>query len=146
MFNIEDIGLTEQCFTHVFEGQATMIAIERLLKDPDYLALEVVLTPVEEQFARYCMEHRGIEQRRLDRLGPEQLTQPICYLEFPRADMGGMIVHLMADGNHRYVKASMLGFKELPGRIVPQAIWRKYQIAVPLAIAEMFIANESGVP
>jgi hypothetical protein len=149
MLTLNDIGLHEQVFTHVYEGVATMVAAERMQKSDEYKALEIVVTPVEEHFAKWCMENRGIEQRRLDRITLQHLIiSPLCYCEFPRPEsLGGGMAHMLTDGNHRYVKASMLGMLALPARVAPETLWRKFQVdGIPVEIAEFFVENDSGIP
>jgi hypothetical protein len=149
MLKLSDIGLYEQLFTHVYEGVATMIAAERMQKSEEYLALEIMMSPVEKHFAEWAMENRGVEQHRLERITPTELVSPLCYCEFPTpASLGGGISHLLVDGNHRYVKAAMMGVKLLPARVAPETLWRKFQVeGIPLEIAEAFVDSPgSGIP
>jgi hypothetical protein len=55
---------------------------------------------------------------------------------------------LLVDGNHRYVKAAMMGVKLLPARVAPETLWRKFQVeGIPLEIAEAFVDSPgSGIP
>lgn len=149
MLKLSDIGLHEQVFTHVHEGVATMLAAERMQKSPEYRALEIVITPVEKDFAEWAMENRGIEQRRLERITLMHLvTSPLCYCNFQRPEsLGGGMSHLLVDGNHRYVKASMLGMTALPARVAPETLWRKFQVDdIPMEVAEFFVEHDSGIP
>lgn len=138
---VSEIDPFEVCFTHVHEGVATTIAVERLHKDPDFLKLKPFLTPVEEHFAKWAMENRGVEQKRLDRLTPAIFAQPLTYCEWENGS------HLLVDGNHRYVKAAMLGVKELPARVVLPPLWRKYVVSgIPMKWSEAFLTAPSGLP
>lgn len=148
MLKLKDIGLTEECFTHVHNGVVTMICVVRMRQDAEFLALPIFSTPVKEKFAKWCMEHRGIEQHRLDRIDAHSLSEyPLTYCNLPKGPDLPNGAHLLVDGNHRYVKAAMLGMTEVPGRVVPENIWRRFQVGdVPIEIAEFFLAAPSGMP
>ena len=149
MLKLSDIGLYEQVFTHLHEGVATMVATERMQQSDEYKALEVVITPVEKQFAEWCAKNRGVEQRRLERITLQHLvTSPLCYCEFPRPEsLGGGMAHMLVDGNHRYCKAAALGMMALPARVAPETLWRKFQVeGIPVEIAEFFVEHDSGIP
>lgn len=143
MIPLKDIGRTEPVFTHIDEDGITVttFAVDRLKKAPEFLALEIVRTPVDAEGARFCREHRGVEQHRLDRITIDTITyNPVIYCNWA----GG--THLLIDGTHRYVKASMLGLPFILARVVPEEIWRPFQVeSMPLDMAKAFTSGFSGI-
>lgn len=148
MLKMSDVDANEECFTHIYEGVATMFAVAQMKKSPEYLALEIFETPVELKFAEWVIKNRGVEQHRLDRITVQDLlAYPVTYCIFPTPEsLGGGFSHLLVDGSHRYVKASQLGFNTLFGRVVPENLWRKFQVEVPLELAKFFVEGPSGIP
>lgn len=78
--------------------------------------------PVDPDQADYVMRNHGVEAQHLARLTPKHLEVPILVLLFPPD------YTVIADGNHRFVKAWKLGLPELPAFIVSQEQWEPYVI------------------
>lgn len=143
MIKMRDIDPFEAVFTHIGEDKTSVLCVasQRLVAAPEFLELEIVRTPVDREFGRWAMENRGIEEHRLERITVAAImTSPIAYIHMPDH------THLLVDGSHRYVKASMLGFQTILARVVPEEIWRKYEIEpMPLGLAKMFTSGFSGI-
>lgn len=97
---------------------------------------EVLTTPVDPDFAKYCMNMRGVEQHRLDRMVPKVLMIPCLFLAEPDG------THLMLDGTHRYVYAYQNGIKEVRCLIVPQDVADKARMTPP-PITDMIAYQKS---
>lgn len=122
---VADITPGEECFTHLDDvtGKQTTYAVARFWawlkahEDPDWK----FLVPVEEHHARYCVEARGVEQHRLNRLveteeGRQRLLNPILFLRLADDKV------LLLDGTHRYLAYYFLGMKQIPAYIVPASL------------------------
>ncbi|QIG76047.1 hypothetical protein EVC24_026 [Rhizobium phage RHph_I4] len=88
------------------------------------------LTPVsievDHDYAQHVRIHNGIEKHRLDRITPQVIAQkPVIYIEL------GDGSHKLVDGNHRFLKASMLGWSELPGYLFHKALADEFKLDVP---------------
>ena len=103
------------------EGGFT-VAIDMLVKCADttgYPAIGVV--PCEQDICEQVLKDAGIEQHRLDRITfLDCLRYPIIFLE---TDDGK---HILADGNHRYVSATVHGMEVIPARIIPWDMWQPF--------------------
>lgn len=136
---MKDLSPTEIFYTHFdpTEGQVTL-AIGRLV-ELARRTCEVFSVPVEPEFALYCLKHRGIEVHRLMRLGPEQLSEPMLFLHWGDT-------HLLADGNHRYVKHAQLGAKWASAWVMDEVSWRPYVVQdAPQEDAGTVINSFSGI-
>lgn len=70
--------------------------------------MEPDIIEVDYDYALWAMVHNGIERHRVDRLTPQVLAQkPIINVQFEDGS------YKLVDGNHRYVKAMLLGWKEI---------------------------------
>ena len=131
MIPLADIqNLREMCFS--FDGQdgtSFTLATDRLVKDPRYKALEIVLVPVTEYQAKFCFENNGVEIPQLKitygRFLNKVPYEPITVLLYDKDQ------HIIADGNHRYVAAFMTDHTDITARIVPRELWEEYIIEVP---------------
>jgi hypothetical protein len=104
-------------------GEITIIAVERLMRDPDMLALEIFLIPVLSEIAAQFRDERGIEQHRLARITADDLDKyPMMIATWYDGS------HLTLDGHHRYVKAHILGRQDTQARIIPETIWGRYVV------------------
>lgn len=126
----KDMSDWETIFAHVDDdtGEHTNIAVGRLF--PEVVAqiafgkLDIALVPVEEKIAAYFRTHRGVEDARLQRLSDDfKAYDPIMFACMPDG------THLLVDGHHRYVKAAALGAEHIKAVLVPEPIWREFQIA-----------------
>jgi hypothetical protein len=123
-------------------GEVTTIAVERLARDPDLLALEVFLIPVIREVAEEFLRDRGIEQHRLARITADDLDKyPMMIAIWPDGS------HLTLDGHHRYVKAHNLGLPHAQARMIPETIWGRYVVeGVPeLLDIEALAKSFSGI-
>lgn len=129
MIAVEDMNVWEIIFSHVDDdtGENNNIAVGRLIPHVAGLcatgALEVIWVSVEQDIAKYFRTNRGIEEVRLNRLpNNSDAVEPILFACMPDQ------THLLVDGHHRYVKAASLGAKHIKAVLVPELIWRKFQI------------------
>lgn len=92
---------------------------------------EVVLIPIDKDFARTLPALRGLEIERMDRipLNPNLWT-PVVLLNMPDG------THLLVDGNHRYFMSWVFGETEIRTWMVDQDIWEKFLVKLPEWIEE----------
>ena len=128
------------------KGELTIVAVERLLKDKEYIKIKPIPVAVLEDSAKTCFINNGVEPHRLARLAAEDvITHPVTYLDMSDG------THLLADGNHRYVKAYLLRMSRLPARLVPEKLWRRYQVKMfdhnlsPEIVREVLAGGFSGI-
>jgi len=120
---LSDINKTKGViFTHLDPETQHLyhIYVTGILTDPDYLALEVGYIPVDRSIAELLIHERGIEKHRLTRLMHRKIKEPLTLCIW---DDGS---HLIVDGNHRFVAATLSNRKHVPVRMVPGSIWKKY--------------------
>lgn len=113
-----------QCIAAVLKGIAKVCTVD---VDPEHVE---------------CLRaKRGIEQHRLDRITARVLKHnPIIMAEMP--DGSSLII----DGNHRYVKAWMLGKPTIRCIFVPEKVWREYVVTgIPPHLAEKCTKLHSGI-
>ena len=122
-------------------NEITVIAVERLARDPDMLALEVFLIPVIPEVVIQFMQERGIEQHRLARITADDLEKyPMMIGIWPDG------AHLTLDGHHRYVKAHDLGLLHTQARMIPETIWGRYVVeGVPDVDVDALSKTFSGI-
>ena len=133
----------EVVFTHIdnVDGVERHFAVERMQKYLDQINYPISLVAVDKNFAHFCRVNRGIEQHRLDRIKISDLAKyPIIMGSWP----DGTTVTF--DGHHRYVKAAMLNIGAINARILPESIWRQFQIADGPTLGEEFLKTKhSGI-
>jgi hypothetical protein len=112
---------TDQVFSY-FHGDkmlhfnATLLA--RLHKQmPD--EFRRITMELDEQTYGLCMNHRGIEEPKVDRLRPRDLREPGYGVLF--ADDGSFT---MVDGHHRFVRRYRAGVRVMDFYVTVEAVWR----------------------
>lgn len=93
----------DQIFTHIDPDTAEVrhfnaSAIDRCL--PRFLVegkAEQVTVALDPAFVQYIRNHRGIEQRRMDTLTPQEAVKPVIGVRMPDDSV------LLVDGHHRMV-------------------------------------------
>jgi len=128
---MNDVSLVEECFTHVDPdtGAQTTWAAGALytfcVANPDKVSIGTV--PVDEEHARFCFTHRGVEANRFAIFvqHPEFLKKPILFVLMPDGQ------HLLIDGTHRYVCLFALKIPEARAYVVP------YEVAKPFIIEDI---------
>jgi hypothetical protein len=136
----KDLGV-EVIFTHIADdGTQTMFAVERMVKWCADTRQRIYETPVDVDFAKFCLERRGIEQHRLNRLTALDLIVPVLYCEWPDGS------HLLVDGHHRYVLAARLGRKTIRGHVLKERQWRPFVVEGAAPVSQAALANTfSGI-
>lgn len=143
----DDLGAGLVMFTHVGEdGEQVTYSIHHMQKLVSALykagKLRAAYVAVDRDFAKYCQTNRGIENHRLERITAEMIkTRPIFMLEMPDGS------HLLADGHHRYVKASKLRLRTIRAFLLPKEVWEPCIVhGMPLiADPKQFLAAPSGL-
>lgn len=126
----------EIVFSHVDDRTNVVrhFAIERIVKHVERMAVRppIITFPIDPVFAMYAVTGRGIEQHRLKRITAQDLIQyPIMLAHMPGVARDVQGEHLIIDGNHRYVAAAMMGWKELHGYELPPALWEEFLVNIP---------------
>jgi hypothetical protein len=138
---LRDVVL-EEAYFHVCGDWQVAIAAKTLAASPEVLALPVRFVPVEAEMAAWVMEHRGVEQHRFERITQRDLVVypiTICHLDAEDADM-------IVDGAHRYAAAHYrFGRTRIRARIVPESIWRRYEVDAPPMMEEELAKGWSGI-
>ncbi|MCO5157922.1 MAG: hypothetical protein M9945_14430 [Aquamicrobium sp.] len=121
-------------------GKTTHINVTALAKSWKTKARPIVTIEVEPAIAEYFVQKRGIEQHRVDRLMGEEIKEPLLLLHWIDGS------HLLVDGHHRYVAASLKGQTELKARLVPKSVWSKYVIVdLPAERSDRMTKGFSGI-
>jgi len=131
-----------QMFTHVDPdtGVNTVFAATDIRRYCDHNRLEFVMIPITRQDAKMILQHRGIEDYRLDRLRKSQQWQPLLFAHMPDG------TDLLIDGSHTYVARALCGHKWALGYIVPQEIWSYFTIeGFPQTTEKELLSSWSGV-
>jgi hypothetical protein len=116
---------------------------ERMKRFAEKSGKEVVTAPMDFEYAQWCLKHNGIEKHRLERITPQVIAQiPVIYVEL------GDGTHKLVDGNHRYVKAATLGWRELPAYLFTVEQSNEFKLDIPAHmqdIAKATIPKFSGI-
>ena len=142
---VDDVW-TEVVFTHIDDdtGEVLHLAVDRLeaCVKAHPKKFELCFFPVEGQIADYFRTNRGIERHRLDRITAQVMRdKPIIF-----AELQGK--HLLVDGHHRYVKAHALGRTLIKSVVVPEKVWRLFEVdhaGYPEFTSEQLINSFSGI-
>ena len=148
---LEDIGITEQIFTHIDEeGVVRVIAIERL---KDYLEKEHAYCKMSKKeyehlrlikpdctLTNYLIVNGGFEPERLARIRPKYIDKhPIILLVIGDQQ-------LLGDGCHRYVAAYRWKRVFIPAYFVPEEVWKRYMLDdVSEYMARKVLTMPSGI-
>lgn len=89
--------------------------------------VEPVLVQIDPKFACSQDLMGGLEAHRLNRIPNDITTWPPCTM----CDMPDG-TKLLINGNHRYRKAFLMGYKNILVRFVPQSVWELCMIDIPL--------------
>lgn len=105
--------------------------------------LEPCIIEMDADYAQWVRDKNGIEYHRLIRITPQVIAQlPVIYIEM------GDGTHKLVDGNHRYLKAYQLGWKELPAYLFPKALADDFKVDIPPEMNEIckrFMPGFSGI-
>jgi hypothetical protein len=109
-------------FSHLDLEDGTQTYINITLLAEAVKDLEIVQAPVCQKHAEFCIKYRGVETHRLQRLLDVKPSDPVLFASWPDG------TYLLIDGTHRYVAAAMRKEVEIKARIIPEEIWRKFQL------------------
>ncbi|AHC30589.1 hypothetical protein CC53_gp172 [Rhizobium phage vB_RleS_L338C] len=88
--------------------------------------LKPIVIEVDHDYAKHIFRACGIEQHRLLRITPQVIAQrPVLYVEL------GDGSHKLVDGNHRYLKASLLGWKDVPAYLFKKKLADDFELDIP---------------
>lgn len=88
--------------------------------------MDPAIVSIDYEHALWVMQHNGLEKHRLLRLTPQVIAQkPIINIEMPDG------TYKIVDGSHRYVRAAMLGWKEIPSYLFPIALADDFKVDIP---------------
>lgn len=100
----KDIGFT---WVDQFGITRTWIT-SRMQRYADDGHVERVVTEIDLDYAKFVKANNGIETHRLHRLTPQIIANsPVLYITLPNG------THKLVDGNHRYLRAAQLGWREI---------------------------------
>lgn len=135
MISMWDMSFSDVVFTHSdTEGVVRHFAVSRLLER--YGQEEMVIIPMDYEFARHVVQNNGLEPHRYARITHEiVLRNPVLYVEVQRP--GKPVTHILIDGSHRYAWAAANGWKELPAIVLKPEQWEPFLIDVPEDITEL---------
>lgn len=142
MIKFENMARGEIIFSHKDEktGSVSHFNVTRLQNSILYSLRPTVNIPVDANYAKFCVENRGIEKHRLVPLIGKTIKIPISVLIWD----GG--THLIVDGHHRYVASALNGMESVPGRMIPKGIWEKFVvIGVPEVNMDLVVKSFSGI-
>jgi hypothetical protein len=126
--------MTEVIFTWVTDPQKKVMrswATQRMNDAiPEiYRELIPIETPIDPGYADWVKHNCGIEPHRLARITPQVLdTIPALFVSInPDNPYDGKLV----DGNHRYLKAHMLGRTSLKLWVFPTDVAERFEVEIP---------------
>lgn len=84
--------------------------------------IQRVTLDIEPHIVEICRTKRGVEQWKLDRLCDPYLSFPIVMAELENR------MHLMVDGNHRYVRRSEMGYTSIQAYLFSRSQWEPFLV------------------
>jgi hypothetical protein len=115
-----------------FEYKSEKTGIERCFS-VDHMRFEIMrfqLKPwgivLSDQFVNGILKHGGVDEEGLARHSDEKLKEPGIVLEWSHG------THVVADGNHRMVKAYRRGWPTFPCFILSKTLWSRCLIDHPI--------------
>lgn len=141
-FAKELVSPTAVLFTHLDHetGEITNICVSSMLKDPAVQAHAATHVQIDDEFASFCLTNRGIENHRLARLMHVARPDPILIVEW------GDGTHVIVDGNHRYVAASIRGHKLIRAKVLPPQLWHRHVVLnIPDHLSRGRLTGFSGI-
>lgn len=135
----EDVSLLDEVFTHIDEHDRhqTSWNSTALFKRCQVGDIPLGRVPVDKEHAEFCVEHRGVEQDRIEVLvaNVEYLKKPILFVEMPDGS------HLLVDGTHRYVVYYAMKLPTIACYMIPYAIAKDFIIeGLPQTTEERLMA------
>jgi len=95
--------------------------------------LQMVAVEIDYDYAKHVKARCGIEAHRLNRITPAVIAQkPVLYITLP----GDPETHKLVDGNHRYLKAAMFGWQEIPAYIFDVKQSDQFEVYTPVEMHE----------
>lgn len=140
MIHIKELSEGEKTYTHQDDktGEYRIFAVDRMALWIEAHSLEVLKVKFlpDAAFAKFVLENRGIEPHRLLRC---DISFPITLL------LMSDDTHLIVDGNHRYVKAAMVG-AELKANMLIKEQWEQFLVeGVSADLAAYSLSAFSGI-
>lgn len=126
-----ELPATAECYSYQ-DGRGGEFVFSVLLMQQHALSsgMPVNIIDIDHDFAEWVAMNCGVETDRLERMDPACLATPLLMVTMPPMNCNPLH-HLIVDGHHRYVKASRLGWSELPAYIYPEAEWDRFVFDIP---------------
>lgn len=123
-------GARAMCFTHILpDGTNINIAVDALRDQLNAMSWPVRPTQVDPSREAVFRSNNTFSQERVDELRKRPNLEPIiCGVwgnEFNPDALSGFLI----DGTHRYMLAIQLKMASIPTWIVPEALWRPYELS-----------------
>jgi hypothetical protein len=136
--DISDCKITDEVFTHIdhdgtvrhFNASAMLRSAKRYVESGK---CEAMTAHLDQQFARFALEQRGIEQWKLDRLEEPYLSAPIISVQWKDGSV------LTVDGHHRYVKKAQRGNTEV--RMLLFKEWDEFLVTIPQELERFLVVS-----
>ncbi len=118
----------EQVFTWTSDdGTQTLhfraSVMERFLKqNPDFAQYVLKRVPLDQGFARFVRDFRGLEDPHLFALPIERLEVPTISCAMPDGS------YLLVDGHHRYYRRYLAGKTTVDSYLIPEPIWKHFLV------------------
>lgn len=127
---IQDVRITDVMFSHEdLDGTQTSWNISWIDRQIIPLLkagkIEVQDIPIEPWFTELCLNNRGLEKHRFERITEEALKIPTYWVGMEDG------TYLLIDGTHRYAYAGTHGKETILGVIVPEEIERAARLSIP---------------
>lgn len=132
MIKPNEMSLFSEVFAHVEEdGTNIHICVDKLrdfLQKEDF---EVKKMPVEKGFVQEIIDTKAVSLPHIEKLldsyakGLRKLEPIIVAVHGGTAEVPDV---LLVDGHHRYVMAAFCGASHIPAYLVPEIIWRRFQV------------------
>lgn len=132
----------EESFTWTpLEGEGFTIAVTSLTQAIQ--SLPVIRLSFPEQTLDELIEQHGLEKERMASMTLAEAMTPVVVIE--HGFKQGKRSHILADGGHRRAFFVMNGLgNSLPGRVVPEDIWRMF--VIDPSAPGVFIGDQSLLP
>ena len=125
----QKLSLGEEIYTHVDEQNVTRhFAIKRLNDWLPSSGLKTMWNTITEEDVHCALTNRGVEMPRVISMEPSWRDKPVVCAEW-RLFGKGVVGVITLDGNHRFVRRYLDGFRNIEMYLVPRKAWEKFCVA-----------------
>lgn len=129
----------DQTFTHIDDdgdGMVTVFNTSAMVESAIRGKIEPEEVEIDPALAEFVMRSHAVSAAKADALPEKALLNPILLIQFADGK------YLLADGNHRFVKASRVGRKTILAWLLPESVWRDFVVEdIPRNLLEVMIAD-----